>query len=293
MRNLRISLLVLWCLVLPAVLWAVNTTIYRVPSTSGTGAATYQTDLDTFLRQEDAARQGELGLFPQGVVAQNGGGLHATAASMTSPPFATIAYTSAGNRLAQPSTSINYATQGCATNGTAWVIASGQTATTVGTFQRVPGTIYYTDCSSGPSAAPNLPADSLALMQVSLAGAQIAAVADIAVRSVATGGGSSQTACVTGSTVGVPDVGDVIIDATVGGIAVLAANVKRCQALITNNGAGDMRCAPDTYTVSASVGYPIKAGQTLALGVEGSTAWRCIRTTATTTVAAILYAVNP
>jgi hypothetical protein len=291
-RNRRISLLLLEVLLLPALLWAANTTIYRVPSTTGSGAATYNTDMSTFLQSEDAARQGELPLFPDGVVAQQGGGLHGTAASMTSPPFATTAYTPAGNRLRQASMSINYATQGCPSAATAWVMASGQTATTVGTFTRVPGSIYYTDCVSG-ATAPTLPNDSLLLMRVTLSGSQIAAVQDRAVRSLAATATSASESCLAASTVVMSAGGDVFVDNTAGGVTVLGANTKRCQALITNNGTADMRCAPTTLTVSATVGYPIKAGQTLTMGLEGRESWKCARTTSTSTAAAIAEAVTP
>lgn len=290
-RRMNLVLLLEW-LLLPALLWAANTTINRVPSTTGSGAATYNTDMSVFLSQEDAARQAELPLFPQGVVAQNGGGLHGVAASMTSPPFATTAYTSAGNRLQQASLSINYTTQGCPGNGTAWVIASGQTAQTLGTFQRVPGSVYFSDCISGGATQPPLPSDSTYLMKVTLASAQITAVQDVAVRN-APGGTSAGDTCLAASTVVVPDVGDIAIDATVGGVTVLGANSKRCQALLQNTGTADMRCAPTTVTVSATVGFLVKAGATWGLGLEGRQAYKCIRTTGTSTAVSVAEALTP
>jgi hypothetical protein len=292
MRNPRTNLLVGLLLLLPALLWAANTTINRVPSTSGSGAATYNPDMNQFLANEDANRQGELPLFPDGVVAVNGGGLHGTAANMTSPPFATIAYTSAGNRVTQASMSINYAGQGCPGTGTAWVMASAQTANALGTFTRVPGSIYFTDCASGPTAPPALPSDALWLMQVSLSGNQIAAVRDVAVRSVGTTRGTLDL-CLAASAVTMPAVGDVAVTGAIGGVTVLGANNRRCSALIKNNGTADMRCAPVTLTVSAVVGFPIKPGETLALSLEGRESWRCIRTTAITTAASIAEAVAP
>jgi hypothetical protein len=303
-RNLKISLLLAWCVLLPAVLWAVNTTIYRVPSTSGTGAATYQSDLDTFLRSEDAGRLAELPLFPQGVIAQGGGGVHGLAASMTSPPFVTIAYTSAGNRVAQASASINYAMQGCAASSTAWVIASSHTTTPIGSFMRVPGMPYYTDCSTGGSTPPTLPSDSTYLMKVTLSGGQITAVQDLGIHNIlaalGSGGGSgggtalpTQDACLAGSAVEVSDAGDVLIDATAGGVVVLDANPQRCQALIQNTGAASMRCGPATVVVSAVVGFLVKAGETLTLGAEGKELWRCIRTTSTSTTVSIAEAITP
>src|SRR5262245_34266385 len=108
LTNLLASVLAF--LVVAAVLYAANTTINPVPDpNTPTGAASYNTDLSQFLRNEDSNRQGELPLFLDGVIAQNGGGLHGTSASMTSPPFATTGYTTAGNRVVQLNASINYA----------------------------------------------------------------------------------------------------------------------------------------------------------------------------------------
>ena len=78
---------------------------------------------------------------------------------------------------------------------------------------------------------------------------------------------------------------DVTIDATAGGIATLDANPARCGALIRNTGAADMRCAPTGLTPTATAGLLIPPGMTLLLGNEGQQAWRCIRTTATSTAA--------
>src|SRR5262245_54679335 len=186
-RPLRLLLpSVLAFLVVAAVLYAANTTINPVPDpNTPTGAASYSTDMSRFLTQEDAARQGELPLFVDGVIAQHGGGVHGTSMSMTSPPFATTGYTTAGNRVHQVSASINYSAQTCAAaTSTAWVMASAQTLSPLGTFLRVPGTAYYTDCSSGAAVRPTLPADSLWLMKVTLSAGQITAVEDIATRSL-------------------------------------------------------------------------------------------------------------
>lgn len=83
---------------------------------------------------------------------------------------------------------------------------------------------------------------------------------------------------------------DVTVDATAGGVAVLAADTTRCAALIKNSGAAAMRCGPTTITVSATVGFPVGAGETLVLGDEGKQAWKCIRTTGSSTTASVIEA---
>jgi len=188
--------------VVAAVLYAANTTINPVPDPSTpTGAASYNQDLAQFLRQEDSARQGELPLFPEGVLAQNGGGLHGVSASMTSLPFATKGYTSLGNRVVQTNASINYSAQTCPASATAWVVASAQPISPLGTFLRVPGTAYYTDCTSG-AMQPTLPPDSFWLMKVTIAGSQITAVQDLGTRSIAQEGTVLDASRYPGTTLG-------------------------------------------------------------------------------------------
>ena len=80
---------------------------------------------------------------------------------------------------------------------------------------------------------------------------------------------------------------DVTVDATATGVSVMAALATRCGALILNSGAADMRCAPSTVTVTSTVGFFVPAGQALRLSEEGQQAWRCIRTTGTSTSASI------
>lgn len=84
---------------------------------------------------------------------------------------------------------------------------------------------------------------------------------------------------------------DITIDATAGGVAVLAASDTRCGALITNAGAADMRCADTGTTVTATVGYLVPSGSTLVLGPEGRKAWACIRTGGTSTTASVVESV--
>jgi len=89
----------------------------------------------------------------------------------------------------------------------------------------------------------------------------------------------------------VPSTGDITITNAAGGIQVLAANGRRCGALITNTGGVTMRCAPSTITVTATVGTPVIGGGTYQLGPEGRQLWRCISTTGSSTTVAITEAV--
>ena len=102
--------------------------------------------------------------------------------------------------------------------------------------------------------------------------------------------GATLDACLEDSLAVVPATGDVTVDNTAGGVAVLAANRKRCQVRLKNSGAALMRCAPTTATVSATVGWPVAAGEILALQADGRQEWRCF--CATSTTAATLEAIS-
>ncbi len=83
----------------------------------------------------------------------------------------------------------------------------------------------------------------------------------------------------------------ITIDATAGGVLVMAAATsKRCGATIQNSGAAAMRCAPTSVTVSATVGYLIASGASYNAGPEGQQAWKCIRTTGSSTTADVAEA---
>lgn len=83
---------------------------------------------------------------------------------------------------------------------------------------------------------------------------------------------------------------DITVDATAGGVSVMAANSQRCGALLTNSSANDMRCGPTTITVTSTVGYYVKGNTTLELGLEGQQAWRCIRTGGSSATASVAEA---
>lgn len=83
---------------------------------------------------------------------------------------------------------------------------------------------------------------------------------------------------------------DVTVDATVGGVTVMAASTTRCSALLHNTGTAGMRCSPSTQTPTTTVGKLIDAGGVLKLGLESQQPWKCIRTTASSTTANVAEA---
>lgn len=123
--------------------------------------ASFTSDLRTYLLNEDAGRQAEL--FARiGMVYS--GGSHGTIAGMTSPAFATTAYTNIFHRVVQSSVTINYATVGCANDDRGWVIISARAENNLDNFQRVTGTDYFVDCVN--TARPLLPLNASWLMRV-------------------------------------------------------------------------------------------------------------------------------
>lgn len=62
-------------------------------------------------------------------------------------------------------------------------------------------------------------------------------------------------------------------------VTVLAQNTTRCEAIINNISANDMRCADVTNNAppTATTGVVIQAGKTLQLSLEGQAQWQCIR----------------
>lgn len=81
---------------------------------------------------------------------------------------------------------------------------------------------------------------------------------------------------------------DITVDATAGGVAVLAASTTRCSAVIANVSANDMRCAPTTVTVTSTAGFLVQAGAKLSLGLEGQQAFKCIRTGGSSATASVM-----
>lgn len=86
---------------------------------------------------------------------------------------------------------------------------------------------------------------------------------------------------------------DVAVDNTSGGVTVMAALDARCGAIIVNTGTGTaaMRCAQSTLTVTSTVGFLLNPGDALVLGNESQQAWKCIRTTGSSTTANVIEAI--
>jgi hypothetical protein len=82
----------------------------------------------------------------------------------------------------------------------------------------------------------------------------------------------------------------ITIDNTSGGVSIMLANSQRCGGTIQNTGAAAMNCAPTTETVSATIGFTIAAGASYNFGPEGAQAWKCIRTTSSSTTANVAEA---
>src|SRR3990167_3964198 len=109
--------------------------------------SSFLTDLQTFLKDEDAERYGEH--FTSFVVS---GGVISTGAGLTKAPTALIAYP--GGWRVTESGSITFADA-----STTYVIAHKDTTGNAGTYTRVAGTHYLTDAVS--ASEPALPANSV------------------------------------------------------------------------------------------------------------------------------------
>lgn len=162
MRKLLLLLLAL-SLFLPS--RAFSAADEQTKNTVPASNASFVTDLQNFLKQEDAERYADM--FSGFVV---GGGTHGTPAGLTGTPSALTAYP--GGFLVTETGSITYSD-----SETTWVIAHKNTTGNVGTFTRVSGTHYLTDNVS--ASKPTLPADSVWLMDVTTSGGSITTVTDL------------------------------------------------------------------------------------------------------------------
>ena len=73
--------------------------------------------------------------------------------------------------------------------------------------------------------------------------------------------------------------GDVTVDNTVGGVAILNPRNSRCGVVILNTSANTIRCAESTTTVTTTTGFTLVGGASLTLGPESSSqTYKCIRT---------------
>jgi len=162
MLRLLASLLCL--LLLPVSLTATShDPVNTIPSAN----ASFMSDLQNFLREEDGDRFSEI--FGSFVVS---GGTHVTGAGLTHSPTTTIAYPG-GMRVSETG-SIVYPD-----DDTGWVIVHRADTGNVGTFTRVSGTHYLIDFAS--SSEPALPADSAFLMSVTTSGGAVTVVTDLRV----------------------------------------------------------------------------------------------------------------
>ena len=80
----------------------------------------------------------------------------------------------------------------------------------------------------------------------------------------------------------------ITVDATAGGITVMAASTTRCGGIIQNESGGDMRCATGALAPTTTVGMLVGVGQTLQVGLEGQQQMRCIRTGATSATVSVM-----
>lgn len=144
--------------------WAQSQTHTTVPAQN----STFITDLQTFLRGEDAARYIEQ--FSGFVVS---GGVDTTGGTLTHTPSAVTAYP--GGYYTTETGSILYVG-----NSTCYLILHRLTTGNLGTFQRQAGTHYLTDCIS--PTKPALPTDSLWLAQLTTNGSSVTAYTDLRTR---------------------------------------------------------------------------------------------------------------
>lgn len=183
LRRSRLTL-ALWLFVVSGAWGAGNEPVHPVPNAT---SSTFNTRNQTFLQQELPAVLSRYLPTPRGLVLS--GGLHAPAASCTSALFSLEAFTTAGNRItadgAGGTASINYAAPAiaanCTTPGTdvCWVVGSSAAVPTLpgSAYQRAGTSNLYVDCTS--ATEPPLPADSVALMKVSITDGALSAVTDL------------------------------------------------------------------------------------------------------------------
>lgn len=156
--------LIIIALIWPLLAYAdgLEQTHQTVPSAN----SSFISDLQNFLKREDAARHADL--YPSSVVA---GGTHSTAAGLVGTPASLVAYV--GGYYITEDASITYPDA-----STCWVIAHKTMTGNQGSFTRVSSSHYLINCST--LAQPPLPdAESVYLMQVTTSGGAITAVTDL------------------------------------------------------------------------------------------------------------------
>jgi len=162
---MRLVKLIICCMLLwPTLVWSQAQTHSTVPQSN----SSFISDLQTFLRAEDANRYSEQ--FNGFVVS---GGVDGVGGTLTHTPTALTAYPS--GYYTTESGSVVYIA-----NSTCYLIVHRLTTGNLGTFQRQPGTHYLTDCTS--PTKPALPADSLWLATIVTNGSSVTAVTDLRTR---------------------------------------------------------------------------------------------------------------
>ena len=153
----------------------------------------------------------------------------------------------------------------------------------VGIDQTTPGTTNRVDIGTFPDNEPFNVAQINGVVPLMGAGntgtgsPRVTIATDQVVVPVKQAPGDAPCKTTTINSQGVANAG-VVVDATAGGVTVLAASATRCGAVLHNlQGGGDALCAPTAITVTTTVGFYLPAGQSLALGEEAQQAWKCIR----------------
>lgn len=141
--------------------------------------ANFSTQLQTFLRNEDAQRfndhfqsyiESQCMMYTAGAIGKVG--------TFTGTPC--VAYPG-GWRVSEPVASIDFSLTGATDNDVCWVAVHRDASGTVGSFLRVGSTHYIVDCSS--ATQPPLPANSAYAMKVTITGGAISSVVDLRQRS--------------------------------------------------------------------------------------------------------------
>lgn len=157
----------IWRVLLALFLLASPALAQQTHNTVPSATASFITDLQTYLLNEDPNRFKE---FFGGTYTISGG-THGTGAGLTKTPTSLLAYP--GGYYATESGSITYQD-----NATCWVVATYTTTSALtGNFVRVSGTKYAIDCVT--VGQPTQPANSVYLMKVVTAAGAVTTVTDL------------------------------------------------------------------------------------------------------------------
>ena len=205
----------------------------------------FLTDLQTFLREEDAERYADL--FSDRVVS---GGVITPGAGLTKTPSALVAYAAGYYVTESGSITFTDAT-------TTWVIANKDTTGNSGGFTRVSGTHYLT----AAGADPGLPAGAIRIATVTTAGGSVTVVTDTRVLfsiGLAQGG--------VGLNLSTAGNGRLLIG---NGAGLTLANLTQGTGMSVTNGAGSITLA--TAQDIATTASPTFVGATLTGGLNVAT----------------------